>query len=291
MLGQPVYFLTPDVVGVELKGKLQRRRHRHRPRADGHRDAAQGEGRRQVRRVLRRRHGVARRCPIARPSPTWRPSTARRWASSRSTTRRSTISRQPAAPTRRSTRSQSYFKAQGLFGVPRAGDIDYTKTSEARPRHDQAVGRGPEAPAGPHRARQPQGEVHASSSASPSPRTASPAARTSLPAHRDGARGRRLGAISDAHVLPRQRTAARRRRDGRQPPDTRSRQRPRRQRGRHRQRRRADRGDHVVHQHVEPGRAARRGPAREEGGREGPHGQARTSRRRSRPARASSPTT
>jgi len=23
MLGQPVYFLTPDVIGVELKGKLR----------------------------------------------------------------------------------------------------------------------------------------------------------------------------------------------------------------------------------------------------------------------------
>ena len=68
MLGQPVYFLTPDVVGVELKGKLQRRHHRDRPRADRHRDAAQGEGRRQVRRVLRRRRGVARRCPTARRS-------------------------------------------------------------------------------------------------------------------------------------------------------------------------------------------------------------------------------
>ena len=29
MLGQPVYFLTPDVVGVELKGHAARRR---RPR-------------------------------------------------------------------------------------------------------------------------------------------------------------------------------------------------------------------------------------------------------------------
>ena len=85
MLGQPVYFLTPDVVGVNLTGGLQRRRHRDRPRAHRHRDAAQGEGRRQVRRVLRRGRGVAARCPTARPSPTWRPSTARRWASSRST--------------------------------------------------------------------------------------------------------------------------------------------------------------------------------------------------------------
>ena len=72
MLGQPVYFLTPDVVGVELKGKLQRRHHRHRPRADGHRNAAQGEGRRQVRRILRRRHAslsVPDRATIANMAP------------------------------------------------------------------------------------------------------------------------------------------------------------------------------------------------------------------------------
>ena len=56
MLGQPVYFLTPDVVGVHLKGKLKRRRDRHRPRADRDRTAAQAESGRQIRRVLRRGH-------------------------------------------------------------------------------------------------------------------------------------------------------------------------------------------------------------------------------------------
>ena len=53
MLGQPISMLIPEVIGFKLTGKLQRRRHRHRPRADRHADAAQ-EGRgRQVRRVLR----------------------------------------------------------------------------------------------------------------------------------------------------------------------------------------------------------------------------------------------
>ena len=41
-----------------------------------------------------------------------------------------------------------------------------------------------------------------------------------------------------------------------------------------RQRRRGDRGDHVLHQHVEPERDDRGGAARQQGGREGPHGQA-----------------
>ena len=55
MLGQPVSMLLPEVIGFRLTGKLQGRRHRHRPRAHRHADAAQ-EGRgRQVRRVLRPR--------------------------------------------------------------------------------------------------------------------------------------------------------------------------------------------------------------------------------------------
>ena len=55
MLGQPMSMLIPEVVGFKLTGKLHGRRHRDRPGADRHADAAQ-EGRgRQVRRVLRPR--------------------------------------------------------------------------------------------------------------------------------------------------------------------------------------------------------------------------------------------
>ena len=54
MLGQPVYFLTPDVVGVHLTGRVQAGRHRHRRGADHHRDAAPRKSGGQVRRVLRR---------------------------------------------------------------------------------------------------------------------------------------------------------------------------------------------------------------------------------------------
>ena len=53
MLGQPSSMLIPEVVGFRLHGKLQRRRHRHGPGADGHGNAAQ-EGRgRKIRGVLR----------------------------------------------------------------------------------------------------------------------------------------------------------------------------------------------------------------------------------------------
>ena len=40
MLGQPVSMLIPQVVGFQLSGSLQRRHHRHRPRAHRHADAA-----------------------------------------------------------------------------------------------------------------------------------------------------------------------------------------------------------------------------------------------------------
>ena len=43
-----------------VEGPAQRGHHGDRPRADGDRDAAQGKGRRQIRRVLRRRHRLAR---------------------------------------------------------------------------------------------------------------------------------------------------------------------------------------------------------------------------------------
>ena len=59
MLGQPVYFLTPEVVGVHLTGQLARRRDRDRSRAAHHADAARAESRRQICRVLRRRRGLA----------------------------------------------------------------------------------------------------------------------------------------------------------------------------------------------------------------------------------------
>ena len=64
MLGQPVSMLVPQVVGFKLTGALPRRGDGHRPGADRHRDAPPQGGRRQVRRVLRRRPGQP---PAGRP--------------------------------------------------------------------------------------------------------------------------------------------------------------------------------------------------------------------------------
>ena len=83
MLGQPISMLIPEVVGFPPHGQAAGRRHRHRPGADRHPDAAQ-EGRGgQVRRVLRRRPGQACPWPTAPPSPTWPRNTAPPVVSSR----------------------------------------------------------------------------------------------------------------------------------------------------------------------------------------------------------------
>jgi aconitate hydratase len=125
MLGQPVYFLTPDVIGVNLTGALREgctatdlvltitemlrkekvvgkfveffgegtARCRHRPRhhrqhgAGIRRDHGLLPGRRRHRRLLR---GTGRTKDESPPS-------------------------------------KNYFKAQNLFGVPKEGEIDYTR--------------------------------------------------------------------------------------------------------------------------------------------------------------------
>ena len=202
-----------------------RGRHRHRPGADRHRDAAQGQGGGQVRRVLRRRHGAAVGARPRHASPTWRPSTAPPWASSRSTTRRSTTCAAPAAPTPEIEAFEAYFRAQGLFGMPASGIHRLQRVARARPVHRGAQPGRPEAPAGPHRDRQ---AVKASSTSCSSSRRRKTA--TTMPPDQVDARC----AVT-------------------------------RQRHRARPRRRADRGHHLLHQHLQPERDAGRRPAGQEG--------------------------
>ena len=85
MLGQPVYFLTPDVVGVHLTGALREGVTATDLALTRHADAAQGQGGGQIRRVLRPgRRGAAGGGPRHHRQHGAR-NTARRWASSRST--------------------------------------------------------------------------------------------------------------------------------------------------------------------------------------------------------------
>jgi aconitate hydratase len=226
MLGQPVYFLTPDVVGFELTGKLREGRHRHRPGAHRHRDPAPekvvgkfvefcGEGTRTLepaRPRHHRQHGARVRrddglLPGRREDdrvlPRHRPHEAEIEA------------------------FEAYFKAQGLFGVPLAGDIDYSRVVK--------LDLGTVAPslAGPKR---PQDRIE-------------------------------LGHVKSKFAELFSAGAGRQRlqpagREARPHPVTRL-------DGRHAQRRRADRRHHQLHQHQQPGRAAGRRPAGQEGGEAG----------------------
>jgi len=127
MLGQPVYFLTPDVVGVELTGRL--------PEGTTATDLVLT-----VTEMLRREKVVGKfveffgegtatlsvpdRATIGNMAPEYGatmgffPVDAATVDYLRATGRSDTAL----------DAFETYFKAQGLFGMPRAGDIDYTKT-------------------------------------------------------------------------------------------------------------------------------------------------------------------
>ena len=269
MLGQPVYFLTPDVVGVELKGKL-------------HEGITATDLVLTVTEMLRKEKvvgkfveffgegtGVARRCPTARRSATWRPNTARRWASSRSTTRPSTTSSATGRTDARDRRVRGVLQGAGPVRHAARRRDRLHEGRDARPRRRSS-----------RRSRDRSARRTASSSAT-SRRTftelfSKPVAENgfaqppdklasaidTMPmvagARRDQRRRSSCRATGSRATSSRWSTTVRRPIASRRAADA----------DRHRQRRRADRRDHVVHQHVEPERAARRRPAREEGGRE-----------------------
>jgi aconitate hydratase len=127
MLGQPVYFLTPDVVGVELKGKLNEgitatdlvltvTEMLRREKVVGKFVEFFGEGTGTL--------SVPDRATIANMAPEYG-ATMGFFPVDQATV-------DYLAATGRTTAEldafASYFKAQGLFGMPKAGEIDYTKT-------------------------------------------------------------------------------------------------------------------------------------------------------------------
>ncbi len=126
MLGQPVYFLTPEVVGVYLTGACQE-------------GVTATDLVLHVTQMLRKAKVVgkfvefygpvgARSLPwwIARPSPTWRRNMARRWASSAWTKRRRATSPAPAAARNTSQPSRITTRRRGLWGIPDKGQIEYS---------------------------------------------------------------------------------------------------------------------------------------------------------------------
>ncbi len=127
MLGQPVYFLTPDVVGVELKGKLPEgvtatdlvltvTEMLRKEKVVGKFVEFFGEGTATL--------AVPDRATIANMAPEYG-ATMGFFPVDDATVDYLKATGRTAAEIDAFT---AYFKAQGLYGIPRAGDIDYTKS-------------------------------------------------------------------------------------------------------------------------------------------------------------------
>ncbi|MEO5862153.1 MAG: aconitate hydratase AcnA [Burkholderiales bacterium] len=126
MLGQPVYFLTPDVVGVNLTGKLREgvtatdlvltvTEMLRKEKVVGKFVEFFGEGAASL--ALPDRATIANMAPEYGATMGFFPVDQTTIEYFRNTGRSAD---EIAA-------FEAYFKAQGLFGMPRAGDIDYTK--------------------------------------------------------------------------------------------------------------------------------------------------------------------
>ncbi len=127
MLGQPVYFLTPDVVGVELKGKLREgvtatdlvltiTEMLRKEKVVGKFVEFFGTGTTTL--ALPDRATIANMAPEYGATMGFFPVDEKTIEYFKGTGR---TAEEIAA-------FENYFKAQGLFGIPQAGDIDYSKT-------------------------------------------------------------------------------------------------------------------------------------------------------------------
>jgi len=126
MLGQPVYFLTPDVVGVELKGRLNEgitatdlvlsvTEMLRKEKVVGKFVEFFGEGTASL--------AVPDRATIANMAPEYGATMGFFPVDDATVDYLAATGRSPAEI----DAFASYFKAQGLYGIPRAGEIDYTK--------------------------------------------------------------------------------------------------------------------------------------------------------------------
>jgi aconitate hydratase len=129
MLGQPVYFLTPDVVGVNLSGQLREgvtatdlvltiTQMLRRAKVVGKFVEYFGEGAASL--------PVADRATIANMSPEYG-ATMGYFPVDEETCRYLALS---GRTEEHITRFRNFYKAQGMFGIPGKGDIDYTNVLE-----------------------------------------------------------------------------------------------------------------------------------------------------------------
>ena len=226
MLGQPVYFLTPDVVGVELKGRLNEgitatdlvltvTEMLRKEKVVGKFVEFFGEGTASL--------AVPDRATIANMAPEYG-ATMGFFPVDDATIDYLTATGRTAVEI---DAFASYFKAQGLYGIPRAGDIDYTKVVTLDLSSIKASLAGPKRP-------QDRVELGALKKtftelfSKPVAENGFGQAADKLARRystRPGKAG--AGAIGDeAPPLPDSAAAAQRRRDGQQPSDTRSRAEP-----------------------------------------------------------------
>ena len=224
MLGQPVYFLTPDVVGFELSGRLREgvtatdlvltvteilRQHK----VVGKFVEFFGEGTASL--AVPDRATIGNMAPEYGATMGFFPVDERTIDYFRGTGR----------STAEIEAFEAYFRAQRMFGMPQAGEIDYSQVVTLDLGSVAPSLAGPKRPQDRIELGQRQGAVRVAVLEAADRERLQPA-------------GRRAGAAG-GHAV---RAAVA-------------------------QRRRADRRDHLVHQHLEPRRAAGGRPAREEGGR------------------------
>jgi aconitate hydratase len=129
MLGQPVYFLTPDVVGVHLKGKL--------PEGVTATDLVLV-----VTELLRKAKVVGKFVEFHGEGATALPVTDRATVANMAPEYGATMGFFPVdeetckyllstgRPSEHVDALRSYFQAQGLFGIPRTGECDYSEVIE-----------------------------------------------------------------------------------------------------------------------------------------------------------------
>jgi len=126
MLGQPVYFLTPDVVGMELTGKLREgvtatdlaltvTELMRKAKVVGKFVEFFGEGATAL--------TAADRCTVANMAPEYGATMGYFPVDEKTVDYFRTTGREPAQV----SAIEAYYKAQGMFGMPKAGEIDYSE--------------------------------------------------------------------------------------------------------------------------------------------------------------------
>ncbi|MDB5862730.1 MAG: acnA2 [Betaproteobacteria bacterium] len=129
MLGQPIYFLTPDVVGVHMSGKLREgvtatdvvltvTELLRRNKVVGQFVEYFGEGAASL--------SAPARAVVANMSPDYGATIGFFGVDDQTIAYLRTTGR----PAELVEAVEAYFKAQGLFGIPRKGEIDYTRVIE-----------------------------------------------------------------------------------------------------------------------------------------------------------------